>query len=176
VNPTDAGARAAPIAALLFLAIAVLIGVDIAGDYRSGTRAGHLVTEGVVMAISLAGAVALWRQLRAARVETERLSVDLEAARREAELFREEARAALQGLGEAIERQFARWQLSAAEKEVGLLLLKGLSHKEVAVARSTSESTIRQQALGVYRKAGLRGRSELAAFFLEDLLLPSAER
>lgn len=176
MNPTDAVARAAPIAAVLFLAIAVLIGVDIAGDYRSGTRAGHLLTEGAVMAMALAGAVSLWRQLRAVRLEADRLSVDLEAARLEAARFREEARAALQGLGEAIDRQFARWQLTPAEREVGLLLLKGLSHKEVAAARATSESTIRQQAFAVYRKAGLRSRSELSAFFLEDLLLPSAQR
>ncbi len=55
-------------------------------------------------------------------------------------------------------------------------MLKGLTHKEVAEVRATSETTIRQQALGVYRKAGLRNRSELAAFFLEDLLLPVAQR
>ena len=176
MNPTDAASRAAPIAALLFLAIAVLIGVDVVGDYRSGTQAAHLVSEGVVMALSLAGAVLLWQRLRAVRLEADRLTVYLEAARREAARFREEARTALQGLGEAIDRQFVRWQLTPAEKEVGLLLLKGLSHKEVADARSISESTVRQQALAVYRKAGLRSRSELSAFFLEDLLLPSAQR
>lgn len=75
----------------------------------------------------------------------------------------------------AIDRQFERWGLFAAEREVALLLLKGLSHKEVASARETSERTVRQQALAVYRKAGLSGRAELAAFFLEDLLLPAPE-
>ena len=34
---------------------------------------------------------------------------------------------------------------------------------------------MRQQSLAVYRKSGLSGRAELAAFFLEDLLLPSQE-
>ena len=63
--------------------------------------------------------------------------------------------------------------LTPAEREVGLLLLKGLSHKEAADVRNTSETTIRQQALAVYRKAGLRNRADLSAFFLEDLLLPS---
>jgi DNA-binding NarL/FixJ family response regulator len=82
----------------------------------------------------------------------------------------------LRGLGEAIDRQFARWALTTAEREVGLLMLKGLSHKEVAAARSTTETTIRQQALAIYRKSGLRNRSELSAFFLEDLLLPAAQR
>ena len=55
-----------------------------------------------------------------------------------------------------------------------MLLLKGLSHKEVALARAISDATARQQAVAVYRKAGVAGRSELAAFFLEDLALPAA--
>ena len=173
---TDVGSRATPVAAVLFAVIACLIGVDIAADYRSGSETSHLLTEGVVMALALAGAAALWRQLRHARWQAEQLTVDLAAARREADRFREEARDALRGLGEAIERQFLRWELTPAEREVGLLLLKGLSHKEVAAARSTSETTIRQQALGIYRKSGLRNRSELSAFFLEDLLLPAAQR
>ena len=86
------------------------------------------------------------------------------------------AQEALRGLGEAIDSQFARWGLTPAEREVGLLLLKGLSHKEAAATRATSETTIRQQALAIYRKSGLRNRSELSAFFLEDLLLPVGER
>lgn len=175
-NTTDVGSRAAPVAAGLFAAIGVLIGVDVAADYRSGTEVGHLLTEGLVMALALTGAVALWLQLWKARQHARQLIVDLAVARREAERFREEAREALRGLGEAIDRQFVRWELTPAEREVGLLLLKGLSHKEVAAARSTSETTIRQQALSVYRKSGLRNRSELSAFFLEDLLLPAAQR
>lgn len=176
MDTTDVGSRAGGIAALLFVAIAGLIGMDISADYRSGTETSHLLTEAAVMVAALAGAAILWRQFRSARQETKRLSVDLVAARQEAERFRNEARDALHGLGEAIDRQFLRWQLSPAEREVGLLLLKGLSHKEVAAARSTSETTIRQQALAIYRKSGLRNRSELSAFFLEDLLLPVTER
>ena len=79
-------------------------------------------------------------------------------------------------LAAAIDKQFGRWQLTAAEREIGLLLLKGLSHREVAELRQTSEATVRQQALALYRKAGLRSRSDLSAFFLEDLLAPGAPR
>ena len=79
----------------------------------------------------------------------------------------------LQGLGAAIDRQFDRWALTPAEREVALLQLKGLRHKAIADLRNTSERTVRQQALAVYRKSGLNGRNDLAAFFLEDLLLPS---
>jgi DNA-binding NarL/FixJ family response regulator len=153
-----------------------LISFDVVADYRSGTEVRHLLTETSVMALSLAGAAGLWRQLRTARRHAAQLSVDLEAARLEAKRFREEAAEALRGLGEAIERQFARWALTPAEREVGLLMLKGLSHKEIAAARATTETTIRQQALAIYRKSGLGNRSELSAFFLEDLLLPSDQR
>lgn len=52
-------------------------------------------------------------------------------------------------------------------------MLKGLRHKEVSAVRRTSERTCRQQARSVYAKAGLTGRAELSAFFLEDLLAPA---
>ncbi len=48
-----------------------------------------------------------------------------------------------------------------------------MSLKEVAEIRGTVEKTARAQSMSIYSKAGLSGRSELAAFFLEDLLLPT---
>jgi DNA-binding CsgD family transcriptional regulator len=79
----------------------------------------------------------------------------------------------LRGLGDAIDAQFDRWSLTPAEREIALLLLKGLSHKEIAAVRSASERTVRQQAQAIYAKANLSGRAALSAFFLEDLLLPA---
>jgi DNA-binding CsgD family transcriptional regulator len=76
------------------------------------------------------------------------------------------------GLSEAVAAQLQRWGLTTSEKEVALLLLKGLSHREIATLRGTGEPTVRQQSRALYRKAGLSGRHELAAFFLEDLMLP----
>jgi DNA-binding NarL/FixJ family response regulator len=78
----------------------------------------------------------------------------------------------MRGLGVAIQKQFTAWQLTRAEAEIGLFLLKGLSHREIAQLRQTSERTIREQARSLYRKAGIAGRAELSAFFLEELLLP----
>jgi DNA-binding NarL/FixJ family response regulator len=160
----------------LFGIIAALIALDLLSDYREGAEASHLAAESVGMALAVAGVAILWQQLAVAERRADQLSVDLDAARREAERFRQEAREALRGLGDAIDHQFERWHLTPAEREIGLLLLKGLTHKEIADARSTSETTIRQQALAVYRKSGLRSRAELSAFFLEDLLLPTAQR
>ncbi|MGH8595878.1 MAG: LuxR C-terminal-related transcriptional regulator, partial [Gammaproteobacteria bacterium] len=59
-----------------------------------------------------------------------------------------------------------------AEREVALLLLKGLSSKEIAAVRGVSERTVREQSRAIYSKAGLTGRAALSAFFLEDLLAP----
>ena len=70
-----------------------------------------------------------------------------------------------------IQKQFDEWKLTQSEKEVGLLLLKGLSLDEIASVRETKEKTVRQQASNLYKKAGLSGRHELVAFFFEDLLI-----
>ncbi|RPH96195.1 MAG: helix-turn-helix transcriptional regulator [Lysobacterales bacterium] len=88
--------------------------------------------------------------------------------------WRQDSRALIEGLSLAIQHQFEEWKLTAAESEVALLLLKGLSLKEIAALRATSERTVREQARSVYRKADLGGRSALSAWFLEDLLLPPA--
>jgi DNA-binding NarL/FixJ family response regulator len=97
---------------------------------------------------------------------------DLDAARIQGWQWRDETRALLKGLGEAIDRQFLAWKLTEAERGVGLLILKGLSLKEIAAVRVTSERTIRAQARSIYAKAGLSGRAALSAFFLEDVLAP----
>jgi len=66
--------------------------------------------------------------------------------------------------------QFAEWGLSPSEREVALLLIKGLSMREISQAREVKEKTIRQQATAVYAKSGYAGRHALAAHFLEDLM------
>jgi DNA-binding NarL/FixJ family response regulator len=67
-----------------------------------------------------------------------------------------------------------RWYRSSSEKEVALLLLKGLSLKEIAQLRETAEKTVPAQSVAIDSKSGLAGRSELSAFFLEDLLVSQA--
>jgi DNA-binding CsgD family transcriptional regulator len=111
------------------------------------------------------------------RQHDEQLSLirDLELARIQGQHWRAEARSLIDGLGEAIEAQFSRWNFSEAEREVALLLLKGLSLKEIAAIRATGERTVRAQARSLYGKAKLTGRVGLSAYFLEDLLAPTAE-
>lgn len=83
--------------------------------------------------------------------------------------WRQHRKTEIEALGRAIEDQFKAWHLTAAEIDIAGLMLKGASLKEIALARDTSEATIRQQAQSVYRKSGLSGRAELSAYFLESL-------
>src|SRR5262245_53050335 len=126
----------------------------------------------VPIVMTSVGVALLFRVTARQREEHVKVIRDLELARAQGQRWRAEARTYLDGLGEAIEAQFSRWNLTEAEREVALLLLKGLSLKEIATVRATSERTVRVQARALYGKAGLSGRAALSAFFLEDLLAP----
>lgn len=72
---------------------------------------------------------------------------------------------------EVIEQHFARWGLTAAESDVALFLIKGLSIADVAALRSTRDGTIKAQSAAIYRKAGVSSRSELISVMVEELIL-----
>jgi DNA-binding CsgD family transcriptional regulator len=52
--------------------------------------------------------------------------------------------------------------LSDAEREVAALALAGLSNSEIGRRRGTSERTVANQMATIFRKLGVRSRSELA--------------
>ncbi len=162
----------------MLVVVVLLLGIDMLADVRSHESSWHFALEltAVMASLSAGGWLFVrWRRTeRALEARVRDLTQRLGASREDARHWQSEAESALSGLGEAIERQFGRWKLTEAEQEIGLLLLKGLSLKEVAAVRGTSERTVRQQSLAVYKKSGLAGRAELSAFFLEDLLLPSS--
>lgn len=176
--------------AALFAAVLVLAVADLVGDLAEQAELWHVVLEGSVALLALAGIASMLVRLRTLAARTfaaegrveglsqraEDLAERLEASRSEAERWRGEVSELTAGLGSAIDRQLDRWSLSVAEKEVALLLLKGLSHKEIGEVRAVGEATARQQARAVYKKAGLSGRADLAAFFLEDLLSAPREQ
>ena len=152
--------------------IAAFGSIDLVLDRPSSPWSAHVLFEVAFVAVCLGAIFMLWRGWRGAHrrlTGSRRALQDREAER---DLWREKATRLLGGLGVEIEAQFERWALTPAEKQVALLLLKGLGHKQAAEVLERSERTIRQHAVSVYRKSGLAGRAELAAFFLEDLLLP----
>jgi DNA-binding CsgD family transcriptional regulator len=161
--------RAIAISIVVFL----LIAIDIISDYHDGVAWGHLLTELVTLSLSaLSFIYASWLYYHMAQAKISGLTQDLALATQQAQQWRTENQTLIAGLALQIQKQFDGWQLTPAEAEVAMLMLKGLSHSEIAHVRYTSERTIRDQACAIYRKAGVYGRSGLAAFFLEDLLLP----
>ncbi|MDJ0944704.1 MAG: helix-turn-helix transcriptional regulator [Kiloniellales bacterium] len=131
-----------------------------------------VVIDGIGILLTIGAAVGV--ALLALRIESqhrEKLSLirDLEFARAEGNAWRNKVRSHLAGLKAGMDIQFQDWGMTAAEREIGLLILKGLSHKEIAVLRATTEPTVRQQAQSIYRKAKLPGKTAFCAYFLEDL-------
>jgi len=163
-----------------FLLLVVAGGlVDLILDAPDSIWSIHVFFEIGMVAWSLTFAVVLflgWRRSSAALnrtrlslEESERLVVQRQTER---DAWRKSAESALVGFSEAINRQFDAWQLTRAERDVALLILKGTGHKQAAAQLERSERTVRQHAVEVYRKAGLQGRAELSAFFLNDIMLP----
>ncbi len=169
-----------PLVVYLVLAMVVAGGtVDLLLDRPTSLFTTHVLFELTLILVSLASLVVLalkWRRTSARLAGSERSLADarrsLDERRAERDAWRRSAEGALAGLGRAIDRQFVAWELTPTEAEVALFLLKGLGHKQIAGATGRSERTIRQHAVAVYHKAGLGGRAELAAFFLQDLMLP----
>ena len=159
--------------AAVIVGVAMFLGIEWFEEPDQGL--GSLLLELLKTApvvIASVGMVLLFRVSRRQREEHLQVLRDLEISRLQGQRWRSESRALLNGLGEAIDAQFTRWSLTDAEREVALLLLKGLSTKEIAAVRTGSERTVREHARSVYSKAGLTGRAALSAFFLEDLLAP----
>jgi putative tricarboxylic transport membrane protein len=114
--------------------------------------------------------VGLFYQRILSQRREEGLQQAYEQATGKANLHTEELERALTNIQDNIAEEFDRWGLTAAEREIALFLLKGLRLKDIAESRGTSERTVRQQAQAIYKKAGLDGRFELAAYFIEDVI------
>jgi DNA-binding CsgD family transcriptional regulator len=158
-------------ATALFVVMFLVEQVRSADPFDAWNFAFDLFETGLLVgAVAMIGIVSA--ETREIRIERLELLDDLETARREGGRWRDAARAHVTGLSQAISAQFRNWALTEAEADVAGLMLKGLAHKEIAALRQCSEATVRQHATAVYRKSGLTSRSQLTAFFLEDLLMP----
>jgi DNA-binding CsgD family transcriptional regulator len=163
------------LAAVLLLAI-IGGGVDLWLDAPSSWWSLHVAYEVALIAGAVMSFIALWSgwwRARRSLVETRQA---LETQRVERDAWRDSARAALDGLGRAMNERFDAWGLTPVEREVALGLLKGRSHKVIAYETGRSERTVRQHAVAIYHKSGLGGRAELSAFFLEGVMLPESAR
>lgn len=149
------------IAALSIFVVIQMLGTvfyvgDVIADLRDAPISAHFVIEAIVTAALVLGVI-----------------LGAFALRRTIELLRahEQALAVARGaLSDVIDSQFKAWALTPAERDVGLLALKGLDVAEIAELRGAAQGTVRAQLTRIYSKAGVSGRAQFAACFVEDLL------
>ena len=147
---------------IVLITAALFFAYDIVADLAAdGEALPHIIVEGIVFVALITILVREFHHLSLLKLKlseekgrTARLSGELLAV---------------------MHSQFSQWDLSPSESEVALLLIKGLSMKEIAEARHVKEKTVRQQATGIYAKSGYAGRHELVAHFIEDLMTDRTE-
>ena len=155
-----------------FVTLFGLIGsYDLYEDWKENVSNAHLLIEGTVNLMVLLGGAFLFIRLAASRQRSwKEMRDSYNEAKKSAIGFKSQVEKFKEGVTSGIVNQLKTWKLTPAEQEICLFLLKGFSLQEIADLRQTSERTIRQQASQLYKKTGLNGRTQLSAFFLEDLL------
>jgi len=77
------------------------------------------------------------------------------------------ASAALQ---DVIESHFTEWNLTASERDVATLMVKGLSIAEIAQIRGSAEGTVKAHLNSIYRKSKARNRAEVLSNIMDAML------
>lgn len=131
---------------------------DVTADFHADGKldGAHMWLEFVAALALVAGVVFLMLELRRLMSRVSQLESGLRAARGE--------------MAEVIDAFFCDWKLTPSERDVALLVLKGLDNDSIAKLRGTAPGTVRAQCASVYAKAGVDGRSQLFSVFLEELL------
>ncbi|MGH1469293.1 MAG: helix-turn-helix transcriptional regulator [Bdellovibrionales bacterium] len=154
-----------------FLLIFGLTLADVVLDFRSGVSIKHLLVEFIVLFVSLlafnfyldrlkVNQSKVKNQIDRANEQVKNSMIQLEGLKHELSHFKNQFK-------DEIDQQFSDWKFSRAEAEVSLLLLKGLSLKEIADTRGSNEKTVRAQCTSIYKKSNLSGRHQLSSYFLD---------
>jgi DNA-binding NarL/FixJ family response regulator len=143
---------------------------DVLTDISLGVPVWHIFTEGLIVLISAIGATFLIKDIKARTLNIDSLKKELTVSDEKLRDISEEMKNARHEYSAVIHTQLESWALTISEKEVAMLLLKGLSFKEISGVRNTKEKTVRQQASTIYSKANVEGRHEFAAWFFEDFI------
>jgi len=154
---------------IIFSIIILFTSVDIITDLQEGLSLEHISHE---VGISLLCLILIFYQLkviRRKRITIINIEKNVEQLSQENREIKNQLKKLSGDFHQIINLQMVQWKFSDGEKDIGKLIMKGLSMKEIAEIRQTTESTVRQQATSIYRKANLHGRQEFIAYFLEDL-------
>ena len=155
---------------IILLIIMFLNFFDVLTDISLGVPSWHIFSESLIVLVSAIGALFLIKDIRNRTADIIRLKQALSISNDKFRNISDEMKNARHEYSAVIRKQFLQWSLTPSEQEVAMLLLKGLSFKEISAVRNTKEKTVRQQASTIYSKANIEGRHELAAWSLEDFM------
>lgn len=161
---------------LIFVTLFLISALDIYHDLNDmGGMNTHIWIEIVMAALSLFAFAYLLRSILQHRLKLTDVNNSLIHTKQQLDTVQLQTQKLRGEFSNMIQQQFINWQFTHSEKEVALLLLKGLSLDEIANIRNTKEKTVRQQASNLYKKAQVAGRHELVAYFFEDLLISTPQ-
>ncbi|TNF60281.1 MAG: LuxR family transcriptional regulator [Rhodobacteraceae bacterium] len=116
----------------------------------------HLLLEALAALALIGGVIFLMIELRGLLARMSDMETGLEIARGH--------------LAEVIARFFDDWSLTAAERDVALMILKGLDNDTIAQVRKTAPGTVRAQTTSIYAKSNTDGRAQFISLIVEELL------
>jgi DNA-binding CsgD family transcriptional regulator len=88
----------------------------------------------------------------------------------EAERSRETIHMLRGNFDEVLRDKFEDWGLTTAERDVTLLIIRGLSVADIAAARNTAPGTIKAQSTSIFRKIGVGSKTELMSAIIDEFL------
>jgi DNA-binding CsgD family transcriptional regulator len=162
--------RAMQLASALQIICGVILGFDVGAELHmallypaalSFTVILHLGLE-VLATLFLGWAFILTRQ-------------QMRAAKRALEAERNRLHSLRNDFDSFLQHRFSAWGLTQAETDIALLTVRGLKISEIALLRHTRDGTIKSQLSTIFRKSGVRTRTELVASFLDEFLDVSAQ-
>lgn len=159
--------RATILAGLILLQglCALFFIADVVADFVVDGRLDdpHLVLEGIAAIALVGGVIFLMLELRRLLSRMNDMNAGLRAARGQ--------------MAEVIDGFFDDWGLTGAERDVAIMILKGVDNDTIARMRNTASGTVRAQATSIYAKSRTHGRAQFISLFMEELLtddLPGA--
>lgn len=73
-------------------------------------------------------------------------------------------------LQDIIQSHFDSWKLTASERDVAALMIKGLSISEIASVRGSADGTVKAHLSAIYRKSNARNRAEVLSHIMDTLI------
>lgn len=131
---------------------------DVIKDLRTDGQLDnpHMMLESVAAVALVGGVIFLMIELRGLLARMSDMQTGLDVA---------------QGhLADVVEGFFEDWGLTAAERDVAIMILKGLDNDTIAQVRRTAAGTVRAQATSIYSKSQTDGRAQFISLFVEELL------